>query len=72
MRKRRIGGVEVNYVSEQLFPRDIAKYITKHGERLMDEDVLAMLRAIDGEFTRRFGTDPYSRLIKMKMDTNGS
>ena len=72
MRKRRIGGVEVNYVSEQLFPRDIAKYITEHGERLMDEDVLAMLRAIDGEFTRRFGTDPYSRLIKMKMDTNGS
>ena len=70
--KRKIGGVEVNYVSEQLFPRDIAKYITEHGERLMDEDVLAMLRAIDGEFTRRFGTDPYSRLIKMKMDTNGS
>ena len=70
--KRKIGGVEVNYVSEQLFPRDIAKYIMEHGERLMDEDVLAMLRAIDGEFTRRFGTDPYSRLIKMKMDTNGS
>ena len=65
--KRRIGGVEVNYVSEQLFPRDIAKYITEHGERLMDEDVLAMLRAIDGEFTRRFGTNPYSRLIKMKV-----
>ena len=66
--KRRIGGVDVNYVSQQLFPRDIAKYITEHGDRLMDEDVLAMLRAIDGEFTRRFGTDPYSRLIKMKME----
>ena len=66
--KRRIGGVEVNYVTEQLFPRDIAKYITEHGDRLMDEDVLAMLRAIDGEFTKRFGTDPYSRLIRMKTE----
>ena len=68
MRKRRIGGVEVNYTSELLFPRDIAKYITEHGERLMDEDVIALLRAIDKEFTNRFGTDPYSRLIKMKME----
>ena len=68
MRKRRIGGVEVNYTSELLFPRDIAKYIIEHGERLMDEDVIALLRAIDKEFTNRFGTDPYSRLIKMKME----
>ena len=68
MRKRRIGGVNVNYTSELLFPRDIAKYITEHGERLMDEDVIALLRAIDKEFTHRFGTDPYSRLIRMKRE----
>lgn len=71
MKRRNVGGVDVNYTSELLFPRDIAKYITEHGQRLMDEDVLAMLRAIDGEFTRRFGTDPYSRLIKMKVE-NGT
>ena len=69
---RRIGKVDVNYTSELLFPREIAKYIEEHGERLMDEDVLAMLRAIDREFTRRFGTDPYSRLIKMKREKDGS
>ena len=68
-RVRKIGGVEVNYVSEELFPRDIAKYIEEHGERLMDEDVLACLRAIDGEFTRRFGTNPYSRLMKEENGT---
>ena len=71
MKRRNVGGVDVNYTSELLFPRDIAKYIKEHGQRLMDEDVLAMLRAIDGEFTRRFGTDPYSRLIKMKVE-NGT
>ena len=67
---RNIGRVEVNYITEQLFPRDIAKYITEHGERLMDDEVLSLIRAIDTEFTRRFGTDPYSRLIKMRMEEN--
>ena len=52
---RQIGQVEVNYVTEQLFPRDIAKYITEHGERLMDEDILKILKAVDELFITRFG-----------------
>ena len=52
---RQIGQVEVNYTSELLFPRDIAKYITEHGERLMDEDILMIMKALDALFIERFG-----------------
>ena len=55
MKLRQIGQVEVNYTSEQLFPRDIAKYITEHGERLMDEDILKIMKAVDSLFIDRFG-----------------
>ena len=52
---RRIGGVVVNYTSERLFPNEIAKYLTEHGERLMDEDILMIMRATDELFVKRFG-----------------
>ena len=39
-----------------------------HGPYFSDDDILRLLKGIDAEFTKRFGTDPYSRLIKMKME----
>ena len=55
-------------VSQQLFPQDIVAFIEHNGDYFSDKDVLALLRGIDAEFTKRFGTDPYSRLIRMKME----
>ena len=57
-------------ISQQLFPQDIVPFIEANGDYFSDEEVLALLRGIDAEFTKRFGTDPYSRLIKMKMEEN--
>ena len=55
-------------VSQQIFPQDIVPFIENRAEYFSDDDILRLLRGIDAEFTKRFGTDPYSRLIKMKMD----
>ena len=59
-------------VSQQLYPQDIVPFIENRAEYFSDDDILRLLRGIDAEFTKRFGTDPYSRLIKMKMDKDGS
>ena len=55
-------------VSQQNFPQDIVPFIENRAEYFSDDDILRLLRGIDAEFTKRFGTDPYSRLIKMKME----
>ena len=55
-------------VSPQIFPQDIVPFIENRAEYFSDDDILRLLRGIDAEFTKRFGTDPYSRLIKMKME----
>ena len=55
-------------VSQQLYPQDIVPFIENRAEYFSDDDILRLLRGIDAEFTKRFGTDPYSRLIKMKME----
>ena len=55
-------------VSQQIFPQDIVPFIENRAEYFSDDDILKLLRGIDAEFTKRFGTDPYSRLIKMKME----
>ena len=57
-------------VSQQIFPQDIVPFIENRAEYFSDDDILRLLRGIDAEFTKRFGTDPYSRLIKMKMEEN--
>ena len=57
-------------ISQQIFPQDIVAFCQQNSDYFSDDDVIALLRAIDKEFTSRFGTDPYSRLIKMKMDND--
>ena len=57
-------------ISQQIFPQDIVPFIQNNADYFSDDDVLALLKGIDAEFTKRFGTDPYSRLIKMKMEGN--
>ena len=64
-------GYEYRYVTQQIYPQDMAKYIVEQGDTLSDDHVIALLKSIDFEFTRRFGTDPYSRLIKMNMEDAG-
>ena len=63
-------------ISQQIFPQDIVPFIDHNADYFSDDEILALLRGIDTEFTKRFGTDPYSRLIKMKVmekdDTSSS
>ena len=54
-------------VSQQIFPQDIVPFIENRAEYFSDDDILRLLRGIDAEFTKRFGTDPYSRLIRSKI-----
>ena len=56
-------------VSQQIFPQDIVPFIEHNADYFNDDEILRLLKGIDKEFTSRFGTDPYSRLIKMKMET---
>ena len=55
-------------ISQQIFPQDIVPFIEHNADYFSDDEVLKLLKGIDAEFTKRFGTDPYSRLIKMKME----
>ena len=55
-------------ISQQIFPQDIVPFIEANGDYFSDQEILSLLRGIDAEFTKRFGTDPYSRLIKMKVE----
>ena len=57
-------------ISQQIFPQDIVPFIEHNADYFSDDDILKLLRGIDKEFTSRFGTDPYSRLIKMRMDND--
>ena len=58
-------------ISQQIFPQDIVAFLQQNSDYFSDDDVIALLTAIDAEFIRRFGTDPYSRLIKKKMGHSG-
>ena len=51
---RQIGRVMVDYCSELLFPRNIAKYIESNSA-FTDDEILELMRAIDGKFVERFG-----------------
>ena len=51
---RQIGRVMVDYTSELLFPRNMAKYI-RSNNAFTDDEILELMRAIDGKFVERFG-----------------
>ena len=57
---REIGRVMVDYTSELLFPRNIAKYI-RNNTAFTDEEILELLRAIDAKYVERFGEN-YDRI----------
>ena len=50
-------------ISQQIFPQDIVPFIEHNADYFSDDEVLALLRGIDAEFTKRFGTNPYNRLM---------
>ena len=62
---RQIGRVMVDYTSELLFPRNMAKYI-RENTAFTDDEILELLEAIDGQYIKRFGENPYERLMKAK------
>ena len=59
---REIGRVMVDYTSELLFPRNMAKYI-RSNNAFTDDEILELLEAIDGKYIERFGENPYERLM---------
>ena len=59
---RQIGRVMVDYTSELLFPRNMAKYI-RSNNAFTDDEILELLEAIDGKYIERFGENPYERLM---------
>lgn len=59
---RQIGRVMVDYTSELLFPRNMAKYI-RENVSFTDDEILELLEAIDGKYIERFGENPYERLM---------
>ena len=59
---RQIGRVMVDYTSELLFPRNMAKYI-KSNNAFTDDEILDLLEAIDAKYIERFGENPYERLM---------
>ena len=66
---RQIGRVMVDYTSELLFPRNMAKYI-RSNNAFTDDEILDLLEAIDAKYIERFGMNPYERLMASK--TNGN
>jgi len=64
---RKIGRVMCDYVSEQLYPRNMADYIEKHGYVMNDDEILQLLRAIDKVYVARFGENPYEKLMESNM-----
>ena len=67
---RQIGRVMVDYTSELLFPRNMAKYI-RSNNAFTDDEILELLEAIDGKYIERFGENPYERLMNASR-TNSS
>ena len=63
---RKIGRVMCDYVSEQLYPRNMADYIEQHGYVMNDDEILRLLRAIDKVYVNRFGENPYEKLMESK------
>ena len=59
---RQIGRVMVDYTSELLFPRNMAKYI-RSNNAFTDDEILDLLEAIDAKYIERFGENPYERLM---------
>lgn len=59
---REIGRVMVDYTSELLFPRNMAKYI-RENNAFTDDEILDLLEAIDAKYIERFGENPYDRLM---------
>ena len=66
---REIGRVMVDYTSELLFPRNMAKYI-RSNNAFTDDEILDLLEAIDAKYIERFGENPYERLMNGR--TNSS
>ena len=62
---RQIGRGMVDYTSELLFPRNMAKYI-RENTAFTDDEILELLKAIDEQYIKRFGENPYERLMKRK------
>ena len=61
-------GYEYRYVSQQIYPQDMAKYIRSNDD-FTDDEILELLEAIDSKYIERFGMNPYERLMASK--TNG-
>ena len=61
-------GYEYRYVTQQIYPQDMAKYI-KSNDSFTDDEILELLEAIDSKYIERFGMNPYERLMASK--TNG-
>ena len=57
---RQIGRVMVDYCSELLFPRNMAKYI-RENNAFTDDEILELLEAIDSKYVERFGEN-YDKL----------
>ena len=57
---REIGRVMVDYTSELLFPRNMAKYI-RENTAFTDEEIIELLEAIDEQYVKRFGEN-YDKL----------
>ena len=66
---RQIGRVMVDYTSELLFPRNMAKYI-RENVSFTDDEILELLEAIDGKYIERFGENPYERLMNNARSNN--
>ena len=66
---REIGRVMVDYTSELLFPRNMAKYIRSNNAFTNDE-ILDLLEAIDAKYIERFGENPYERLMNASRDSH--
>ena len=66
---RQIGRVMVDYTSELLFPRNMAKYI-RSNNAFTDDEILELLEAIDGKYIERFGENPYERLMNANRDSH--
>ena len=68
---RQIGRVMVDYTSELLFPRNMAKYI-RENVSFTDDEILELLEAIDGKYIERFGENPYERLMSRSSNASRS
>jgi len=64
--------LKIRRTSELMFPDEMAIYIGEHGEELSDGLILDLLRVIDDIYVKRFGSDPYDKLINKKFGKHGT